>query len=426
MQYWMKIRFAVFENRIKEGGGAFAVSYKLVICLMKHPAYRKPAKLYFRISVQTVVMKWTRPLCGSAVISQNDFKTSETIQSQEASPMKKLSVVGIDIAKQVFHLVGMDEQGTILVRKRLYRAQVMAFIAQLPPTLIGMEACGGAHYWARCFREHGHEVKLMAPQYVKPYVKTNKNDMRDAEAIAEAVTRPTMRFVPTKDVDQQDLQALHRVRERLMGERTALVNEVHGLMNEYGIVMPKGVAKFRQAVVEKLESEQDKLTPLSQEMFWKLVEEFGALEKQFAYYQEKLEALATMHPECQRLMTIPGIGPVSATALVAAVSDASAFKNGRQFAAWLGLVPRQHSTGGKERLLGISKRGDSYVRKLLIHGARVTLRWVGLKTDRRSQWMRQLLERRGKNRTAVAVANKNARIVWALLTSHQDYEPVQS
>jgi transposase len=357
-------------------------------------------------------------------MSHNEFKTSEPIEPQEASPMEqKLRVVGIDIAKQVFHLVGMDEHGTILMRKRLYRAQVMAFIAQLPPTLIGMEACGGAHYWARRLREHGHEVKLMAPQFVKPYVKANKNDMRDAEAIAEAVTRPTMRFVPIKDVDQQDIQALHRVRERLMGARTALVNEVHGLLNEYGIVMPQGVAKFRQIVLEKLESEQDKLTPLSQEMFWKLLEEFAALEKQLAYYQEKLDTLAKTHPECQRLMTIPGIGPLSATALVAAVSDASAFKNGRQFAAWLGLVPRQQSTGGKDRLLGISKRGDSYLRKLLIHGARATMRWVGLKTDRRSQWIRQLIERRGKNRTAVAVANKNARIVWALLTSHQAYEP---
>jgi transposase len=359
-------------------------------------------------------------------MSQNDFTTRETIQPQEASPMQKLSVVGIDIAKQVFHLVGMDEHGTILVRKRLYRAQVMVFIAQLPPTRIGMEACGGAHYWARRFREYGHEVKLMAPQFVKPYVKAHKNDMRDAEAIAEAVTRPTMRFVPTKDVDQQDLQALHRVRERLVGERTALVNEVHGLLNEYGIVIPKGVSKFRQAVVGILESEQDKLTPLSQEMFWKLVDEFAALEKQLAYYQEKLEALATTHPECQRLMTIPGIGPLTATALIAAVSDASAFKNGRQFAAWLGLVPRQHSTGGKERLLGISKRGDSYLRKLLVHGARTTIRWVGRKTDRRSQWIRHLVERRGKNRTAVAVANKNARIVWALLTSHQDYQLAMS
>ena len=223
--------------------------------------------------------------------------------------MKKLSIVGIDIAKQVFHLVGMDEHGTILVRKRLYRAQVMACIAQLPPTRIGREACGGAHDWARRFREHGHAVKLMAPQFVKPYVKANKNAMRDAEAIAEAVTRPTMRFVPTKEVAQQDIQALPRVRERLMGERTALVHEVHGLLHEDGMVMPKGVTKFRHTVVEKLESEQDKLTPLSQEMFWKLVQEFVALEEQLASYQEKLEALAKTHAACQRLMTIPGIGP---------------------------------------------------------------------------------------------------------------------
>jgi transposase len=229
-------------------------------------------------------MKWTRPLCGSAVISQNDFKTSETMQPQEASSMKKLRVVGLDMAKQVFHLVGMDEHGTILGRKRLYRAQVLACIAQRPPTRMGMEACGGAPYWARRFRAHGHEVKLMAPQLVKPYVKTHKNALRDAEAIAEAVTRPTRRFVPTKDVAQQALQALHRVRARLMGERTALVNEVHGLLHEYGMVIPKGVAKFRHAVVAQLESAQDTLTPLSQEMFWQLVEAFGALEKQLASY----------------------------------------------------------------------------------------------------------------------------------------------
>jgi transposase len=296
---------------------------------------------------------------------------------------QEISVLGIDIAKRVFHAVGTDERGQIVFRKRLSRHALMPFIAKLPPVLIGMEACGGAHYWARRFREHGHEVKLMAPQFVKPYVKSNKNDMRDAEGIGEAVTRPTMRFVPIKEVDQQDIQALHRVRDRLMGERTALVNEVHGLMNEYGIVIPKGVSKFRRAVVDKLECEKEKLTSLSQEMFWKLVEEFAALEQQLAFYQEKLDTLAKTHPECQRLMTIPGIGPLSATALVAAVSDASAFKNGRQFAAWLGLVPRQHSTGGKERLLGISKRGDSYLRKLLIHGARATMRWVDLKTDRR-------------------------------------------
>jgi transposase len=244
----------------------------------------------------------------------------------------ELHVLGIDLAKRVFHAVGMDNTGNVVYRKRLSRHDLMPLIAKLPPVRIGIEACGGAHYWARRFRAYGHEVKLMAPQFVKPYVKSNKNDSRDAEAIAEAVTRPTMRFVPIKDVDQQDIQALHRVRERLIGERTALVNEVHGLMHEYGIVIPKGVAKFRQAVVGKLEAEKDKLTPLSQEMFWKLVEEFAALEAQLAYYQEKLEALAATHPECQRLMTIPGIGPLTATALVAAVSDASAFKNGRQFA----------------------------------------------------------------------------------------------
>jgi transposase len=272
-----------------------------------------------------------------------------------------MSVLGIDIAKRVFHAVGMDERGKIVLRKRLSRHDLIPFLAQLPPVRIGMEACGGAHYWARRFRAHGHEVKLMAPQFVQPFVKSNKNDMRDAEAIAEAVTRPTMRFVPIKEVDQQDIQALHRVRERLIGARTALVNEVHGLMHEYGIVIPKGVAKFRQAVVDKLESEKGKLTALSQELFWKLVEEFVALEKQLAYYQEKLEALATTHLECQRLMTIPGIGPITATALVAAVGDMGVFNNGRQFAAWLGLVPRQHSIGGQTHLLGISKRGDELI-----------------------------------------------------------------
>jgi transposase len=360
-------------------------------------------------------------------MSHNEFQISEPIKPQEASPMKQeMHVLGIDIAKRVFHAVGMDDTGKVVFRKRMSRHDLMPFIAKLPPVLIGMEACGGAHYWARRFREHHHEVKLMAPQFVKPYIKSNKNDMRDAEGIGEAVTRPTMRFVPPKDVDQQDLQALHRVRERLIGARTALVNEIHGLLHEYGIVVPQGVAKFRQTVVGKLEAEKAKLTPLSQEMFGKLVEELAVLEKQLAYDQEKLEALAQSHPECQRLMTIPGMGPLTATALVAAVSDASAFKNGRQFAAWLGLVPRQHSTGGKERLLGISKRGDTYLRKLLVHGARATIRWVGRKTDRRSQWMRQLLERRGHNRTAVAVAHKNARIVWALLTHHQDYQPATS
>jgi transposase len=338
-----------------------------------------------------------------------------------------MSVVGIDIAKRVFHVIGMDKRGKIILRKRLYRGEVMSFMAQLPRATVGMEACGGAHYWARQLRQQGHQVRLMAPQYVRPYVKTNKNDMRDAEAIAEAVTRPNMRFVPVKDVAQQDIQALHRVRERLVTARTALVHEMRGLLAEYGLVLPQGLAKFRKTLVSTLEAEPTTLTPLGRELFYKLFNELGRLEAELASYQEQLEALAHTHPVCQRLLTIPGIGPLTATALLAAVGDAQVFKNGRQFAAWLGLVPKQYSTGGQTRLLGISKRGDSYLRKLLIHGARATLRWARTKADQRSQWIRGLLERRGWNRTAVAVANKNARIVWVLLSRGGVYrEPASS
>jgi len=339
---------------------------------------------------------------------------------------KKLNVLGIDIAKQVFHLVGRNEQGTILLRKRLYRAQVMAFIAQLPPTLIGMEACGGAHYWARRFREHGHAVRLMAPQFVTPYRKANKNAMRDAEAIAEAMTRPTMRFVPVKSVAQQDLQALHRVRERLMKARTALINETRGLLHDYGIIVPQGAATFRKHVLEKLTTEAAKLTPHSLELFRQLLEELAALESRVAPYDAQLAQVAQMHPVCQRLMTIPGLGELTATTLVAAVNDATQFQNGRQFAAWLGLVPRQHSTGGKARLLGISKHGDSYLRKLLVHGARSCLRWVGRKRDRRSQWGQSLMERRGWNKAAVALANKHARVAWALMGTEQVYRVAEA
>jgi transposase len=332
-----------------------------------------------------------------------------------------MSILGIDIAKQVFHVVGMDDSGHVVLRKRLARSALLSFIASLPPLRIGMEACGSAHYWARRFREHGHDVRLISPQFVKAYVKSPKNDARDAEAICEAVTRPTMRFVPIKRVEQQDLQALHRVRERLIKARTALVNEIRGLLSEYGIILPQGLTKFRALIVDKLHAEQAKLTTLSAEVFWHLYDEFRALEKRLEYYDEQLAAIGRAHPECQRLQTIPGIGPVTATALIAAVGDVTQFKNGRHLAAWLGLVPREHSTGGQPRLLGISKRGDRYLRKLLVHGARATLRWVDTRADDRSQWLRALIARRGKNRAAVALANKNARIVWALLAHNQEY-----
>jgi transposase len=334
---------------------------------------------------------------------------------------QKISVLGIDIAKLVFHVVGMDDAGHVVLRKRIARSELLHFIATLPPALIGMEACGSAHYWARRFREHGHDVRLIAPQFVKAYVKSPKNDARDAEAICEAVTRPTMRFVPIKRVEQQDLQALHRVRERLVKARTALVNEIRGLLHEYGIVLPQGITKFRALIVDKLQEEQAKLTTLSAALFWQLYNEFQALEKRLVSYNEQLAAMGQAHPECQRLQTIPGIGPVTATALIAAIGDATQFKNGRQLSAWLGLVPREQSTGGKPRLLGISKRGDVYLRTLLVHGARATLRWIETKPDDRSRWLRALIARRGKNRAAVALANKNARIVWALLVHNQEY-----
>jgi transposase len=302
----------------------------------------------------------------------------------------------------VFHVVGMETGGHVVLRKRLARSELPRFMASLPPRRIGMEACGSAHDWARRFREHGHDVRLIAPQFIKAYVKSPKNDARDAEAICEAVTRPTMRFVSITRVEPQDLQALHRVRVRLIKVRTALVNEGRGLLSAYGIVLPQGITKFHRLLVPTLDAGQAQLTPCSRELFRQLYEEVLALDQRLTSDDEQWTAIGQAHPECQRLQTIPGIGPVTATALIAAIGDATQFKNGRQLAAWLGVVPREHSTGGKPRLLGISTRGDVYLRTLLFHEARATRRWVDTKSDDLSRWLRALIARRGKNRAAVA------------------------
>jgi transposase len=334
----------------------------------------------------------------------------------------KVTRLGIDIAKSVFHLHGVDGLGKLVLRKRCGRTELMKVIANLSPCLIGMEACGSANFWAREFQKHGHTVKLISPQFVKPYVKSNKNDMADAEAICEAVGRPNMRFVPIKSIEHQDIQSLHRIRERLVKSRTALVNEIRGLLAEYGVIGPKGLKRFRKELPELLGKAGERLTNMSQQYFSELVTELHWLDEKVGLFDDKITAVFNNHPVCKRLDGIPGIGPLSATAIVAAVADPSLFKNGRGLSAWFGLVPKQHSTGGKDVLLGISKRGDTYIRKLLIHGARSVLISLGEKQDRRSLWAKKLMERRGMNRAAVALANKNARAIWVLMSRDEEFK----
>jgi transposase len=331
------------------------------------------------------------------------------------------TTLGIDLAKQVFQLHGVDAHGHVVMQKRVSRSKLRETIAQLPACVIGMEACGSAQYWARELQQLGHTVKLISPQFVKPYVKGNKNDSRDAEAICEAVSRPHMRFVPLKTVESQDIQALHRMRSRLIKERTALVNQIRGLLAERGIVIAQGISRLRKQLPVIVEDVETTLTPLSREVIRELAEELAALDERVTRADALVQRVFTQSAPCQKLAQIEGVGPVVATALVAAVGNAQEFANGRHLAAWLGLVPRQCSTGGKERLLGMSKRGDRYLRTLLIHGARATVHWARRKTDARSRWIRSVEQRRGKNIAAVAIANKNARIAWALLTSEAEY-----
>ena len=332
-----------------------------------------------------------------------------------------ISSIGIDLAKSVFQLHGVDQRGKAVLRKKLSRAQVLPFLSNLPKCIVGMEACGGSNYWAREIEKLGHEVRLIPAQFVKPFVKSNKNDAADAEAICEAMSRPSMRFVAIKSVEQQDIQSLHRIRSRLIKSRTALSNEIRGLLHENGIVFPQSVGRLRKELIRILaEGETLMLTSLFLGLLSGLQEELGQLDGRIDQLDAQIARIHKSHPMTQLLAEIPGIGPLTATALVAA-SRPQAFKNGRQYSAWLGLVPRQHSSGGKDKLLGISKRGDVYLRMLLIQGAMSVLRTIENKEDRRSQWIKKLIERRGTNRAAVAYANKNARTAWAMLSTGQHY-----
>lgn len=332
-----------------------------------------------------------------------------------------ISRIGIDLAKQVFQLHGVDRFEKVVMRKQLRRAQMHEFFKELPPCLIGMEACGSSHYWARELSKYGHQIKLIAAQFVKPYVKSGKNDANDAEAICEAVGRPSMRFVAIKNTDQQVTQAEHRIRSRLIRARTALSNEIRGLLGEFGIVIGLGISQVRQALPILLEQTDGQLNVRFRQLLSELAEELRQVDDKIKAHDRRLEATVKSDERIQRLMEIEGVGPITASALVAAVGDATQFTNGRDMAAWLGLVPRQHSSGGKERLGHISKRGDTYLRTLLIHGARAALNACTNKQDRRSRWAQGLMARRNRNIATVALANKNARIAWAVLSRKETY-----
>lgn len=334
----------------------------------------------------------------------------------------KITTIGIDLAKDVFQVHGVDAHGKAILRKQIRRSEMTKFFANLPPCLIGMEACGSAHYWARKLSEYGHTAKLMAPQFVKPYVKSNKNDMVDAEAICEAVARPNMRFVPVKNIEQQAILSIHRGRQSFVKARTAQANQMRGLLAEYGIVIPKGIHSISERMPLILEDAENGLPGMMRNLLARLNEHFKVLDQQVDELETQIKHWHKESELSRKLEAIPGIGPITASAIVATVGNATEFKNGRQLAAWFGLVPKQHSSGGKQNLLGISKRGDVYLRTLLIHGARSVIRYAEDKAAPNS-WLRKLIARRNNNVAAVALANKNARVIWALLAKGAIFHP---
>jgi transposase len=326
--------------------------------------------------------------------------------------------IGLDIAQQSFQVHGVDARGKVVIRKQLTRGKVLGYFAQLPRWLVGLEACGGAHYWARELQKLGHEVRLMTVAMIAPYRTNQKNDANDAEAICEAVSRPRTRFVPVKSEAQQAVLTVHRARELLVTERTALANQIRGLLMEYGVVIAQGIQRRRREVPELVTAET--LPTLVREVVGELHERLLALDRRITEYDRRLEHLAKQNEAAARLMQVEGVGPITATAVVVTIGQGQAVQHGRQFAAWLGLVPKQHSTGGKTMLGRITKQGNVYLRTLLIHGARAVLQCSAKRREAKSRWVEAVRQRRGNNIAAVALAAKHARILWALLAHGQD------
>jgi transposase len=333
----------------------------------------------------------------------------------------ELHAIGIDLGKTLFHLVGVDASGNVMVRKRCSRTQLLKYTANLRVQRIGMEACSGSHFLGRALCEQGHDARLMPAQYVKPYVKTNKSDYIDAEAVAEAVQRPTMRFVPIKTEGQLDLQAVHRLRERWVMRRTAVVNQIRGLLLERGMTLPKGRSHVDQALPEILGGTDSRLSDTFRALLAQLQLELDQLTARIAQMDSVIQHTVKENEACQRLTAIPGVGPVTATALVAAIGNGSGFRKGRDLAAWVGVVPREYSTGGKPRLLGISKRGNNYLRRLFVQGARTVLQHRAKQSPGLSTWLAQLLARAHQNVVIVALANKLIRMAWAVLCKNEVY-----
>lgn len=334
-----------------------------------------------------------------------------------------VAFIGIDLAKNVFQLHGVAGDGRHVLKRRLRREALLPELSALAPCVIGIEACTGAFYWQRRFEKLGHQVKVIAPQYVKPFLKHQKNDQNDAEAICTALRLPNMKFVPTKSEAQQDIQALHRARRRLVNHRTALVSQMRGLLLDRGVTIALSIGRARRAIPEIITDMNNELTAMTREIIGDLYDFLTQLDARIKAFDRRIDAVFRSDSDCRRIARICGVGPQTATAVVAAVGDGSEFKNGRHMAAWMGLVPRQHSSGDKRVLMGISKRGDKHLRTLLIHGARSVVRVAAAKTDPFSQWVNALRERRGMNRAIVAVANKNARIIWAMLNRNEEFHP---